>query len=184
MGIISWIATLLALVYLYFAIKNKAVCFIFGALSAIFWAYESYFTYHLVFDAGLQAFYFLMSLWGIYEWKYGGSDRGEKPIQKYKWWLHLEVLIVVSILGYALSLSAPYLGSAQMPLLDALTTVWLMAGTLLLVKRELYSWLHLVIADIVYIYIYGMQGAWLFMGLMVLYVVFGLIGYVSWKKTV
>lgn len=182
MSLLEWVATIGSLIYLYYAIKNNAICFVFGIIGSLIWAYVSFFSYHLVFDAALQIFYVVMSAYGIYEWLYGGEGDGEKPITKIDIKSHALWIsggIVVSCLLIYLS---KYIEQISYAGLDAFTTVFLVIGTILLVRRNLSSWIYLVVADIVYIYVYGKVGAWLFVGMMIVYVIFGSLGYLNWKK--
>jgi len=183
-SLVAWLATGLSLVYLWFAIRNKAVCFVFGIVASLFWAYESYYAYHLVFDAMLQLFYVVMSVLGLYRWKYGGTDQAEKPIIRYTLSTHMGVIFMGIFCSGILIFLSRYVDVISMPVLDATTTVFLVVGTLLLVERELYSWVYLVIADLVYVYIYGAQSAWLFVATMLIYSAFGVMGFINWKKLI
>ena len=184
MSAVAWAATLLSLVYLWLAIRNRAACFVFGAMASLLWAYESYYVYHLVFDGCLQIFYVVMSLIGIYRWQQGGTGSTEKPITNYSKIVHLGIVLLGVVASSLLIYVSQYIDIISLPILDATTTVYLIIGTLLLVERELYSWVYLVIADLAYIYIYGSQGAWLFAVMMLIYSVFGIVGFMEWRKIV
>ena len=79
-SVYQWLATLFSLIYIYFAVRNESICFVFGLLSAVFWAYESYFLLNLKFDSFLQVFYMIMSVYGLYSWKRGGTGNSERAI--------------------------------------------------------------------------------------------------------
>lgn len=181
MGYAEWGATIFSLIYLYYAIKNKPICFIYGIIGSGIWAFVSY-GGHYVFDAFLQVFYIIMSIIGIYRWKFGGTGKIELPITKYKSSSHLYIIAGGSLASYALYRSSQFIELIDQPLLDAFTTVFLIIGTVLLIERKLSSWIYLVIADIGCIYMYSLKGWWLFVGVMVIYIVFGTVGYIEWKK--
>lgn len=181
MGGIEWGAFILSLFYLFFAITNKVICFVFGILASALWMYSSY-QAGLKFDAALQAFYIVISLLGIYRWMYGGKDKEELPITEYNRNQHLMIIGIGLACSAVLIYLSRFIEFINLPVLDATTTVFLVIGTLLLIERKLSSWIYLVVADIVYIYIYGVSGLWLFAGTMVLYVIFGITGYFNWKK--
>ena len=181
MGSLEWGATIFSLIYILFAIKNKTICFLFGIIGIGLWMFSSY-KAGLKFDAALQVFYVLISVLGIYRWKFGGQNKEELPITDYTPKQHF--LIVGA--GIACSIILVYISQfiefINLPVLDATTTVFLVIGTLLLIERKLSSWIYLVVADIVYVYIYGVSGLWLFVGIMILYIIFGINGYFSWKQ--
>ncbi len=182
MGLIEWGAVLASMIYLYFAIKNKVICFVFGAIGSLLWAWASYSKY-LYFDAGLQLFYVGMSILGIVQWKFGKKGK-ELPVSDVTWEQHLLIISNIVIFSNTLYLFSKKIDFINFPILDALTTVMMIAGTLLLVRRKISSWIYLVIADVIYIYIYSKVGLWLFVGMMVVYVLFGTMGYISWKKII
>lgn len=175
--------TILSVVYLYFAIKNQVICFVFGILASAIWAYVS-FEGHLIYDGVLQLFYVVMSCVGIYRWMYGSSDQRELPITTVDRRSHIKIIgtgVALSLFLYFISAHIPTV-QFQFPILDATTTVFLIIGTLLLVDRKLYSWIYLVIADIGCIILYALSGYYLFVGVMVVYIVFGMVGFYTWKK--
>ena len=183
MGYAEWGATIFSIIYLYYAIKNKPVCFIYGIIGSSIWAFVS-FGGNYIFDGALQVFYVFMSIVGIYRWKFGGANKSELPISEYSLIGHSLIIAAGSLLAYALYWSSQFIDLIDQPLLDAFTTVFLIIGTLLLIERKLSSWLYLIIADIGCIYLYGIKGWWLFVGMMAVYIVFGIVGYAKWKNEI
>ena len=148
----------------------------------MFWAYESYYHLHLVFDAGLQLFYVAMSVYGVYRWLYGGVDGTAKPITSMSSLEHAVAIASGTALSALLLFSSRYFDQLNFQFLDATTTAFLVVGTYYLIERKLESWVYLVICDVIYIYIYSQVGAYLFVGIMVLYIGFGIAGYRSWRN--
>lgn len=182
MGLIAWLSVIFSFIYLYFAIKNQSICFLFAIVSSSLWAVESYFTYHLVFDAALQVFYVVMAVVGIYRWKYGGAEKEEKAIVKWSWSKHFFITLGGILLTALMIYGSQYIAEIARPRFDAFTTVFFVIGTLLLVEREIYSWLYLVVCNIIMTYVYISTEAWLFAGMMLVYAVFGVVGYLNWRK--
>lgn len=181
MSLAEWGATIFSLIYLYYAIKNKPICFIFGIIGSAIWAFVV-FDAHLIFDTVLQVFYIVMSIIGIYRWKFGGNNKAELPITKLSTKMHLGLIAFTLIITNLLYFGSQFIEVIDKPLLDAFTTILLVIGTILLIERKLYSWVYLVIADIGYLYIYGASGLWLLVGVMAIYCVFGTIGFLEWRK--
>ncbi len=181
LSLIDWGATFFTLVYLYFAIRNNSICFLFGIIASALWMVTSY-KAGLKFDAALQVFYILISILGIYRWRYGGSNKVELPISDHTWKQHLCIIGFGALSSWLLIHFSQYIEFINFASLDAITTVFLIIGTILLIERKLSSWIYLVAADFVYIYIYGLSGLWLFVGIMILYIIFGINGYLNWKN--
>ncbi len=180
-SVYQWLAVVFSLVYIFLAIQNKPVCFLFGFVSSLFWAYESYFLLNLKFDAGLQAFYLLMSIWGIYHWKKGNNGE-EAVIHTKPLSFHLIIITAIVILGILLAAIIGPMLSTNLPYLDAITTVALIFATVLLVRRNLENWIYFIVADMTYIYIYGNSGAWLFVLIMLIYTVMAFVGLKQWRQ--
>jgi len=178
----EWGATIFSLVYLYYAIQNKPICFAYGIIGSALWAFVVY-QAHLIFDTGLQVFYIGMSLYGIYRWKFGGDQKTELPITNLSLSQHIVISVATVAISYLLFLSSQFIEIIDKPFLDALTTTMLVIGTILLVERKLYSWIYLVVADIGYLYIYGAAGLWLLFFVMVVYIVFGTVGFLKWRRS-
>lgn len=181
MGLLEWLATGFSLIYLILAVYNRPICFVFGMIGSMIWAYTSYVTYHLVFDAGLQIFYAIISLVGLYNWKYG--DQGEAAdVRERRFPFHIAIIGAGLVVSYVLYQLSGRIEMINYPLMDATTTVFLVVGTILLIYRIHSSWIYLVVADLFYLYIYAKVDAYLYVAMMIIYIVFGLWGYVRWFK--
>jgi nicotinamide riboside transporter PnuC len=68
LGWVQWLAFLTGLVYIYFATRSDARCWIWGILSSALWAYTSWFQLNLLSDSILQMIYVVLVL-GLYSWR-------------------------------------------------------------------------------------------------------------------
>ncbi len=176
----QWSALVFGLIYIYFAVHNRSICFIFGLISSAFWAYESYFILNLQFDAFLQLFYVLMSIWGLIAW-WSGQESKELPISSVPFEIHALLVLLCISSGIALAyIGERYLGT-NMAFLDAFTTGLLIVATILLVRRIIENWLYFIIADLIYLYIYGKSGAYLFVFIMIVYTIMAILGFKKWQ---
>ena len=182
MSTLEIIATILSIIYIVLAVRNKSICFIFGLFASLVWAYVSLFSYNLLFDAFLQIFYVGMSVYGLYLWRVDKNEEEELPITNMNFLEHILTLLSGIVLGVGVAYTTSYFYDASWPYLDSLTTAFLMIATYFLVLRKLECWIYFVVADAVYVYIYWAQGAKLFSGMMVLYTVMAILGYIRWQK--
>ncbi len=199
-GVIEWIATLTALVYVYLAARDSNWCWLFAAVSAVLWAHQSLVVYQLVSDAILQVFYFAMAGVGLFRWQQARAARPENDmldsvalapaeaaqtgIRQMHGREHALVIGGGLALGLLLGFVVGSLATATQTYLDAMTTTFSIIATFLLIWRRLENWLYWVVIDAVYVYIYLRSGALLFAGLMVLYVGMAVYGYLNWRSTV
>lgn len=162
--------------------RNKALCFVIGFVSSVLWAYSSYAFYNLKWDAGLNLFYAVMSVYGWYAWRYGGDDDTELPIAALPAWSHGYCLLIVVVTTAAMTWSGYTILDTSLPLWDSVTTVLSVLGTFLLTRRMIDAWLYLLIADLIYIGIYATSGAYLFMMMMIIYSVMAVVGWYKWQR--
>ena len=197
-GAVEWFATLTALAYVYLAARDNNWCWLFAAVSALLWAYQSFFVYRLVSDALLQLFYLVMAGVGIYRWSSGGRtsrdeealdseaiDRPANPdpgIRRMTAREHLYTIGGGLAAGLFLGLTVGTLSAATQTYPDAITTALSVFATFLLIARRLENWLYWVVIDAAYVVIYWRSGALLFALLMVLYVGMAVYGYRSWRS--
>lgn len=184
MSTLEIIATVLSIVYIVLAVKNKALCFVFGLIASLVWGYVSLYSYNLVFDAVLQIFYVGMSVYGLYLWRKGSDQVDALPITHMTSRDHLMTLVIGAALGAGVAYVTGLFYEASWPYLDSLTTAFLMLATFYLVKRKIECWIYFIVADAIYVYIYWAQGATLFAGMMVIYTIMALIGYFQWDRQV
>lgn len=180
-GWIDWLVMITGLVYIILAARNNVWCWFWGIISCTFWAYGSYAYYKLYMDALLQLFYVAMGFYGIYQWKYGGTDNQQLPITQMTIEEHALVVLVGTagglIFGYLFSYTS---AAATYP--DAFTTVFAILTTFLLVRKKLENWWYWVVIDAAYILLYSARGAYLFALLMVIYVIIAIGAFYQWRR--
>lgn len=178
---IEWMATLLALVYVILAARQKIVGWLFGIVSCALWAYASFVFYKLYLDALLQVFYVAMGFWGWFSWQKDKSTGQSLAIKTLPLSLHAAIIplgILLSLLfGYFFAALTP--AAATYP--DAFTTVFAVAATLMQVKKVLENWIYWVVVDACYVWLYGSRGALLFMVLMLIYVIIAAFAWLRWR---
>ena len=197
-GIVEWLATLAALIYVYLAARDNNWCWLFAAVSSALWAHQSFVVYGLVSDALLQVFYLVMAGVGIYRWQQpdgrGPTEEtldelaiAESPepaagIVRMSPREHLLVVVGGTITGLLLGYVVGSYAEATSTYADAVTTTFSVITTFLLIARRLENWLYWVVIDGAYVLIYLRSGAILFAALMVVYVIMAVYGYRNWRR--
>lgn len=182
MGILEITATVFSVIYLVLAVRNKVLCFAVGIISSLLWAYASYTVYNLQWDAALNVFYAIMSIYGIYAWTKGYDDEVERPITEHSFTTHLGYLVAVCVATVIMTWGGVEILGTSFAFWDALSTVLSVLGTFLLTYRIHSTWIYLLIADIIYIGIYWASDAYIFCGMMVVYSVMAVAGWFSWRR--
>ncbi len=179
-SIYQWLTTAFSLVYIFFAVRNKKICFLFGFIASVIWAYEDFAYLNLKFDGLLQVFYAFVSLAGILSWS--RFDQDNKKVRLLPRSAHGLIIIGGTILGLSLGYVAQIYWNTNLPYLDSLTTGFSIFATFLLVGRYLENWLYWIVIDLTYMYIFWKAGGFLFVFIMAIFTVMAVQGYISWKK--
>lgn len=171
-----------AILYLVNAAKRKVICWIFGIISCVFWAYAAFYLYDLYIDALLQLFYIIVSFFGIYQWLYGGKSKQNLEIT----FLSANQHILIISVGFILTGMVGYFFEAYTPAaatyLDAFTTTFSIITTFLVIQKKIDHWIYWFVIDSVYVYLYWVRAGYLFSFLFVVYLVIVILGYFEWKK--
>ncbi len=181
MSTLQIIATLFSLTYIFFATKNKAICFLFGAIASACWAYESFYNLNLKFDALLQIFYVGMSFYGAYHWSKGDNSE-TTSIKKLDLKWNMLVIVIGILVSFACANIALRFFDTNYAYIDALTTGFSIIATFLLAKRYIENWIFWLFINPIYMYIYYVSGGTLFALISIVYTVMAIKGYIDWKK--
>lgn len=182
---VSGITFILSLCYIVLAIRNVKLCYVFAFIGSILWAYADFSKYNLKFDGLLQLFYAVMAIVGFYMWdKQDRAKPDRNSISKLNNFAILLILIA-SILGsIILVFVLELITTTELPYLDSFTTILAVIGTILLISRYIESWIYLAISNVIYVYIYYSTGAYVFIGIMIIYTILAIVGYKSWQHLI
>jgi nicotinamide mononucleotide transporter len=141
----------------------------------------------LYLDVGLQAYYFLISIFAIWYWMRGGERKSEPAITRTSWqeWVGLGLVTAVGIgiLATAISqLDLAWMPQTDVPLWDATVTVGSLAATWLLVRKRIENWLVWIVVDSAYVPLCLYKELYFFAGLYTFYIVACVYGWVIWRK--
>ncbi len=175
-------AVIFGLIYIFLVVKENVWGWFWGILSCGLWAWATYALYNLYVDAILNIFYVIMGFAGIYQWKFGSKNKGEIPITQMTVNQHVIVMIAGLLLTFVIGFIFEKFTEADKTYLDSLTTSFAIFATFMTIQKKIENWLYWIVVDLLYIYIYWITGAFLFMLLYVVYCVIAVKGYFSWKK--
>jgi nicotinamide mononucleotide transporter len=182
----EWISTIMQIASVWYARKNNVWVYPTGIIGVLlaFYVYKFISTPPLYADAYLNIYYFLMSVYGWYNWVQKKDSVEKYPIS---WCTTNERLYGLSF--FALSWVAIYfllikLTDSNTPILDSLvsssavTAMWWMA------KRKIENWHAWIFSNIVAIPLNFYKGFMLFTLMYVLFLAMAYMGYISWKKEI
>ena len=134
-------------------------------------------------DMGLQVVYFGLSLYGWYEWLYGGENRSHLRVSRatprMTVTLAITAVVSIAILGTLLARST----DAALPYMDSATTSTSLVAQWMMTRKVLENWAVWMAADVVYVGMFVYKSLYLTAGLYAVFFVLAAIGHVQWKRS-
>ena len=177
----EWVAVLLALAYLWLAVRQNAWCWACAiASSAIFLVLFA--RGGLVMQSMLQLFYIAMGAYGWWAWRHGVDGRGGiLPVSRWHGRRHAlgigVVLVVAAVNGWVVARGQ----GGLVPYVDALVAWASVLATWLVARKVLENWLYWIVIDSVAALLYWSQGFHATAVLFVAYVLIAVRGYFGWR---
>lgn len=178
-SLLEVIAVLTALFYIALASIGNKWCFLFGFISSAIYVFlATVLKYY--FDSFINFYYLIMSVYGWLAWskKSNGKELAINsiPIKNLAAWL-LVALAISLLLGFTASYT-----DAALPYWDAITTIYAILATYLVVKKVLENWLIWIGVDFIAMIMYFEKGLLLTAALFLIYTLIAFHGYFKWKK--
>jgi nicotinamide mononucleotide transporter len=135
-------------------------------------------------DTGLQVIYFLLSLYGWYQWKFGGENRTELRVSRVTPRLALALGAIGAAGSLALGTLLQRQTDASLPFLDSTLSVFSLIAQWMMTRKILENWALWIALDVVYV--------WMFIALKSLHVtafqyavflVLAALGLRDWKRS-
>ncbi|HNW99676.1 MAG TPA: nicotinamide riboside transporter PnuC [Bacteroidales bacterium] len=178
---IEIIASLLGIFGVWLTTKQKVWCWPIGLLNVILSLYV-FLVSKLYADVVLQIFYIILTLYGWYNWLYGGENKTVLKVSRIKRSMMLFLILIsffcIFITGYIFSNYT----DAALPYWDATVAVWGVIGTFVQAKKYIENWIIWIINDLLCTGIYFYKHLFAFTALYFVFVLLAVYGYIQWKK--
>jgi nicotinamide mononucleotide transporter len=156
-----------------------------------FWAIVSSGIYAVIFwqsnlksDAELQIVFILLSLYGVYEWKFSKGEKTVLSVSKISSQLAITCFVFLGLFtGISGYLHSQYLG-ASLPYLDAGLTAISLIATWMTARKYLENWLLWIGGNVLYVGMYVYKGLFGTSVLYILLIVLAVKGFMDWRKTI
>ena len=178
MNIIEVIAVLFSLASVILTVKNKVWCWPVGIIGIIFYTIL-FFQYNIIGNALLQFLFIGQSLYGWYNW----NKPSKYPIK----WVSKEnresILGATGLLAVLFSMIINNKGG-QSPYFDGITTSLSIMAMLLMAYRKIDAWVIWIIADILFIIFFYINGLYLSSGIYAIFLILATLGLFEWRKSI
>lgn len=184
---IELIGTLFGLISVYLATKANILTWVTGIINELF-LFILFFQVQLYADMFLQVFFFVVTIYGWYNWKQiSKEDNITTTLLKTKIWLLCTIVVGTTIVGFIISNLQLYLPQyfkteASYPFIDSFVMVLSIVATILLAQKKIETWYLWIVADLVCVFLFYKKGIaflaleyFVFLGL-------ATYGLLNWKK--
>jgi nicotinamide mononucleotide transporter len=160
--------------------KESILAFPFGIINVLIYAYICFIS-KLYAYAGINIFYFVMSVYGWYNWLRTGSEEEKIKITessgKENIWNSFAILVFFVILWIGLK---RYTDSV-VPVWDAITTAIYILGMWLLARKKIENWILWIAGDFISIFLFAYEKLYFSSFQFLVFTIIAVLGYMEWK---
>ena len=182
MNVLELLAVAVGIVSVYFNTKQNVLGWPTSIINVTLYTVIFY-RGHLYALAALQVFYFVISIYGWYEWVRGGKGDTPLKVTKTPAWLGL-LLIGVAIAGTAvLTLVLKRYTTDPIPLRDALLSVVSLVAQWMMARKYLETWPIWIGVNLISVPTFLTQGNYLTAFLYTVFLGLAVSGHLQWRKS-
>lgn len=178
---IEIIAVIFGILSVWFARKENILVYPTGIINVLIYVYLCFFA-GLYADMGINVFYFIMSVFGWYNWSRRNDQQQHIPISTldFKQWVFY-VAITASAFAIIYYVLISFTDST-VPVFDSITTSIFITGMWLMAVKKLENWLFWIVGDLMVIPLFSMKGL-IFTSLQyVVFFILAVMGFIEWRR--
>jgi nicotinamide mononucleotide transporter len=134
-------------------------------------------------DMGLQVIYAILSIYGWYEWLYGGAGRTELKVTR-TGPRRATLLALIAAAGSAiLGVFLHRATDAALPFMDSFLSSTSLVAQWMMTRKLLENWLVWITVDVLYVGMFIFKGLYLTAGLYAVFLALAVKGYADWRRS-
>jgi nicotinamide mononucleotide transporter len=134
-------------------------------------------------DTGLQVVYLVLSIYGWYQWLYGGADHGTLKVSRTSARTWVTLAGIGAATWFLLSTITKRLPGTALPHLDAATTTVSLIAQWMMTRKLLENWVLWVMVDVVYVGMFIYKELYLTAFNYAVYLVIAAMGFFAWRRS-
>ena len=155
-----------------------------GIISTALFVYILW-VYGLLGDMLINAYYFIMSIYGWYYWTRKDGNDNEAPVtiatkNEHLWSI---LIFIITMLFVVLVYNTNEKFNNWAAYVDTLTTAIFFVGMWLMAKKKLENWIYWIIGDIISVPLYLYKGLIFTSIQFFIFTIIAIYGYIAWKKS-
>jgi nicotinamide mononucleotide transporter len=180
----SWleaIAVITGIASVWFSKQENILVYPVGIISVLIYVYLAW-EYKLYADSGVNFYYFVMSVYGWYNWKHTDSQADQLPISRSTPTGHLLNLVVFVIAFAIMFFVLAQFTDSDVPVWDALTTAAAVTAMWLMARKKIEHWLFWLVCNVISMPLYTYKGLPFTSFQFLVFTVIASLGWWSWHK--
>lgn len=184
---LEFVAVVFGLMSVWFAKQEKILVYPTGIISVLIYVYLC-FGIKLYADAGINLFYFVMSVYGWYNW----SRNGSKSVLKITasnlndWFISIFILmasgaIILILLSHFKGDDVAY-WETSVPYIDIITTSIFIVAMWQMAFKKVENWIFWIIGDVISVPLYAYKGLVFTSFQFFVFLILAIMGYIAWRK--
>lgn len=179
--LIEAIAVIFGLVSVWFEKKENILVYPFGLVSVILYIYITY-TVGLFADMGINAFYFVMSIYGWYMWARGGKGGTKLPITYSGVKGNLINIAILAGVFFILYFVLSNYTSSDVPVWDAMTTAFFVVGMYLMALKKIENWMAWMFGNFISVPLYAYKDLVFTSVQFLIFLIISVFGWLEWRR--
>ena len=182
-SLLEFIAVFFGLLSVWYARNENIMVYPTGLINVGLYVYICL-TAKLYADMGINIFYFLMSIYGWYNW--GRIDENKKhiPISFCTIKQHIFSILILIFSFVILYYILKNYTDSNVPVLDSLTTAIFIVGMLLQTLKKIENWIYWIIGDLLVIPLFLYKNLALTGVQFIIFLIIAISGYLEWHKRI
>ncbi|MEO7454714.1 MAG: nicotinamide riboside transporter PnuC [Gemmatimonadaceae bacterium] len=182
MSKLELLAAIVGAISVYLSVRQNIWSWPTGILNVVIYAFVFYGA-KLYADMGLQVIYAVLSVYGWYEWLYGGENRTELHVTRTapRLWLLLGVIAVAGSLALGLFLRSTT--DAALPFMDASLSTTSLVAQWMMTRKKLENWIVWIAVDVLYVGMFVYKQLNITAVLYAVFLVLAVRGYIDWRRS-
>lgn len=134
-------------------------------------------------DMGLQVIYFALSIYGWYQWLYGGVGKTELRVSRATAQIAGVLVGIGVVFWIALARITARLPGVALPYLDAALVTGSLAAQWMMTRKLLENWALWIALDVVYVGMFIYKGLYFLAANYAVYLALAVMGHRAWKRS-
>jgi nicotinamide mononucleotide transporter len=178
---VELIAVLFGLASVWLVKKESVWAFPIGAVNVLIYVFIC-FSAKLYAYAGINVFYFLMGMYGWYNWIRKTGTNDHIPITQCRLnerWIYSGLILIFFILLY---LMLRRFTDSQVPFWDAITTAIYIIAMWLMARKKIEHWILWILGDLISIWLFAYEKLFFSSFQYLVFTVIASLGWLEWRK--